>query len=114
MDWLSFILGKKNAKTAKKIKKLTSGLAATQKPTPAVKLPKAQWRKSNNGNDTAELEGFRVTIFQQDERWNYCISEVLDAEDLADGLEDSPEFGDGYDTKSEAKKAALEYLTYLL
>jgi hypothetical protein len=114
MDWLSFILGKKNAKTAKKIRKITSGLAATQKPTPAIKPPKVQWQKSNNGNDTAELEGFRVTIFQQDEGWNYCISEVLDAEDLADGLEDSPEFGVGYDSKSEAKKSALENLTYLI
>lgn len=68
------------------------------------------WRKSARGNDTTEIDGFRVTIFKQDGEWNYCISEILDEIGMEDGLEDDPQFGDGYPTKAAAQRAALAEL----
>lgn len=68
-------------------------------------------KKSDAGNDTAEIDGFRVTIFERNGGWTYCISEILDEEHLADGLEDVPEFGDWFPTKAAAKKGALEELS---
>jgi hypothetical protein len=66
--------------------------------------------KSEKGNDTGVVDGWRVTIFKSDGEWNYVLAEILDEQDIADGLEDDPQFGDGYPTKPAAKKAALEEL----
>lgn len=106
MGLLDALFGKKTASRARKIQK-----ALTPPPPPKPKaqpLPKVVWSKSAKGNDTTEYEGYRITIFQQDEGWNYVVSEILDEDDLADGLEDSPEFGIGYSTKAAAKRAAFE------
>ena len=110
MGWLDAILGKGSTKKIKKVQKATSALTAKEKPAQKVAAPKVQWEKSDKGNDTAEIDGFRVTIFKQDDGWNYCISEILDEEDIAAGVEDAPDFGEGFDTKAQAKKAALEEL----
>lgn len=111
MGWLELIFGKKNARTMKKVQKTTANITGKPAPQREVKRPKIEWQKSEKGNDTAEIDGFRVTIFRQDDEWNYCIAEILDEEDIADGVEDVPEFGDGYPTKTQAKKAALEELS---
>lgn len=111
MGWLDLILGKKNAKTIKKAQKVASTISAKPKAERKVAAPKVVWRKSEKGNDTTEIDGFRITIFKQDDGWNYVVSEILDAEDIADGMTDEPEFGDWYPSKAEAKKAALEDFT---
>ncbi|MET4127737.1 hypothetical protein [Roseovarius sp. MBR-6] len=108
MGWLDLIFGKGNAKTIKKVQKAASAIQPKVTPAPKATAPKVQWQKSEKGNDTAEIDGFRVTIFKQDDGWNYCIAEILDEEDIADGVEEAPEFGEWYPTKAEAKKAALE------
>lgn len=110
MGWLDALLGKKNARTFKKVQKAISQPPPAPKKPARPALPKLEWHKSDKGNDTTEFEGMRITIFKQDDEWNYCIAEILDEEDIADGLEDDPEFGDGYPTKAAAKKAALEEL----
>lgn len=111
MGWLDLIVGKKSARTIKKVQKVASSASAKPKAERKAAAPKVVWRKSEKGNDTTEIDGFRVTIFKQDDGWNYVSSEILDAEDIADGMTDEPEFGDGYTTKTEAKKAALEDFT---
>ena len=110
MGWLELIFGKKTARTMKQVHKATAGISGKPTSGTRAKRPKIEWRKSENGNDTAEIDGFRVTIFRRDDEWNYCIAEILDEEDIADGVDDAPEFGEGYPTKAEAKKAALEEL----
>lgn len=106
MKLLDLIFGKKTANRARKIQKaLTPPPPAKPKAQP---LPKLVWSKSAKGNDTTEYEGHRITIFPQDDGWNYVLSEILDEDDIADGLEDSPEFGIGYPTKAAAKRAAFE------
>ena len=108
MGWLDIILGRKNSKTLKKVQKAASTVTTKSKQKLNPTHPKVEWQKSEKGNDTAEINGFRVTIFKQDDGWNYCIAEILDEEDTADGVADSPEFGEWFPTKTEAKKAALE------
>jgi len=108
MGWLDLIVGKKSARTIKKVQKVASYATSKPKPEKEAAALKVEWQKSEKGNDTTEIDGFRITIFKQDGGWNYCTSEILDAEDIADGVTDSPEFGDGYSTKPQAKKAALE------
>jgi hypothetical protein len=110
MGWLDAIFGKGSAKKIKQIQKVTSALTPKEKAAPKSASPKLEWKKSEKGNDVAEVDGFRVTIFKQGGGWNYCISEVLDEEDIADGMQDDPIFGEGFDTKAEARKAALEDL----
>lgn len=110
MKWLDAILGKGSAKKYKKIQKAAAALAPKEKPLQKSVAPKPEWKKSEKGNDTAEIDGFRVTIFKKDDGWNYCISEIYDEEDIADGMEDEPIFGEGFDTKAQARKAALEEL----
>ena len=111
MGWLDLVVGKKSAQTIKKVQKVVSHVTAKPKPEKKAAAPKVEWQKSEKGNDTTEIDGFRITIFKQDGEWNYCSSEIFDAEDIADGMTDSPEFGDGYPTKTEAKKAALKDFT---
>jgi|GEM_PF-2140760 len=108
MSWLNLVLGKKSARTVKKVQKMASALSAPPKAETKVAAPKVVWLKSENGNDTTEVDGFRVTVFKQDDGWTYVASELLDAEDIAEGMTDEPEFGDWYPTKAEAKRAALE------
>jgi hypothetical protein len=90
MGWLDAIFGKGSTKKIKKVHKATSALAGKSKPAESGTAPKVQWTKSEKGNDTAEINGFRATIFKQDDGWNYCISEILDEDDIADGVEDVP------------------------
>lgn len=110
MGWLDLLLGKKAAKQTRTVNKLVK--AATKspasKPAPARKV---EWTKSEKGNDTAQIDDFQVTIFKQDGQWNFCVAEILDDDDRAEGHQDEPHFGDGYPTKTEAKKEALEYLS---
>lgn len=110
MGWLDALLGKGSTKKIRQVQKVAKAVAPKDKPTAKKTLPKIEWRKSEKGNDTAEFEGFRVTIFKDGEEWNYCISEILDEQDLADGIDDVPDFGEGFETKAKAKKAALEQL----
>jgi len=108
MGWLDLIFGKKSARALKQVQKATASVGGKTKPAAKGKRPKVEWQKSEKGNDTAEVDGFRVTVFRQDDGWNYCVSEILDADDVANGVEEVPEFGDGFETKAGAKKAALE------
>lgn len=101
------IFGKSAKKKASLVQKAIKAAQSTASKTPPVSVA---WSKSEKGNDTAVVDGWRVTIFKSDGEWNYCISEIFDAEDIADGMEDDPQFGDGYPSKAAAKKAALEEL----
>jgi hypothetical protein len=105
MKFLDLIFGKKAAKTARKVQKAVSTQPAKAK---GAALPKLVWTKSEKGNDTTEFQGTRITIFKQQGEWNYCIAEILDEDDIAEGVQDEPIFGDGYATKTAAKNAALD------
>ena len=108
MGWLELLFGKRNAKTIKTIQKTTAKLRAKPHVPTERGRPPLKWKKSQNGNDTAEIDGFRITVFEQDDGWTYCISEILDAEDIADGVEDELDFGDWFPTKAAAKRGALD------
>lgn len=112
MGWLDMLFGKRAAKHVRAVQKtVRAAQKVTTKPARAEPKPapiKVAWTKSEKGNDTAEVDGWCVTIFKQDAGWNYCLSEILDAEDIENGDEDDPHFGDGYATKAAARKAALE------
>lgn len=110
MGWLDLLFGKgatRKAKTIQKIAKAASPPKATPKAPKAPPTPKLEWVKSENGNDTAIHDGFRITLFKRDGLWNYCVVEILDEEDIADGTEEMPIFGDGYPTKAEARREAM-------
>jgi hypothetical protein len=109
MGWLDLIVGKKNARTIKAVQKVASNAAAKPKPEKKAAAPKVEWQTSEKGNDKTEIDGFRITVFKQDAGWNYCFSEILDSDESADDEMNTPQFGDGYTTKSKAKKAVLEY-----
>lgn len=113
MGWLDLIFGKgttRRVATAKKVAKTLTPQSTKQEKKP--QKPKLIWSKSENGNDTTIYDGFRVTLFQQDGLWNYCVVEILDDEDRANGDEDEPIFGDQYPTKAEAKREALAEVGY--
>lgn len=58
-----------------------------------------RWTVSANGNPTLVEGSTRITIFQQDLGWKYCIADVDDRED--------PHFSDAYATEREAREEAL-------
>lgn len=107
MGWLDLILGKKTARTIKKVQNSVFETSAQPRTEKKAVVPKVVWQKSEEGNDTAEIDGFLITIYREEDGWTYRYSEILDAEDIADGMIDTPEFGDWFPTKTEAKKASL-------
>ena len=76
MGWLDLLFGKgtsrKAAKASKAITKISSALAAPAEKSSSKKTPaqKIDWQKSEKGNDTAEIDGYRITIFKRDDEWN--------------------------------------------
>lgn len=111
MGWLDAIFGKGTSKNVRAIEKAFK--PSKQKPKPVAKTarPKVTWTKSEKGNDTAEVDGWQITVFPQDGIWNYCACEILDEEDIASGEKDIPIYGDLYPTKAEAKREAIAFVT---
>ena len=68
------------------------------------KLPTGRegWTTSENGNPTLVMGGMRLTVFQQDGGWTYCISEL--------NRPNEPHFSDTYATAQIAKEEALASL----
>lgn len=61
----------------------------------------SRWMVSENGNPTL-VEGLtRITVFQQDRGWKYCIADIVDRED--------PHFSDTYATERDAREEALAH-----
>lgn len=60
-----------------------------------------RWTVSENGNPTLVEGSMRITVFQQDRGWKYCIADVGDRED--------PHFSDAYATEREAQEEALAH-----
>ena len=61
-----------------------------------------RWTVSENGNPTMIVESTRITIFQQDRGWKYCIGDVDDRDD--------PYFSDEYATERDAQEEALAHV----
>lgn len=60
------------------------------------------WVKSENGNSVPIEGSTRVTTFQQDCVWKYCIADVDDRQE--------PFFSEAYDSEREAREEALAHL----
>lgn len=60
-----------------------------------------RWTVSENGNQTLIEGSTRITVFQRDRGWKYCIADVNDRED--------PHFSDAYATEREAREEALAH-----
>lgn len=77
-------------------------LFGREKPSPA-QLPSSPngWTVSENGNPTFVAGSTRITVFQQDRGWKYCIADVDDRDD--------PHFSDAYATEREAREDALAH-----
>lgn len=112
MGWLDILVGRKAAKQARTVAKVAKSVRPKPAtPEKAASASRIEWTKSEKGNDTAEVHGHRITIFKRDGFWNYCVAEILDEDDLAEGMTDETEFGDGYPTKAAAKKEALALIS---
>jgi hypothetical protein len=61
----------------------------------------SRWTVSENGNPTFVEGSTRITIFQQDRGWKYCIADVNDRDD--------PYFSDAYASEREAREEALAH-----
>lgn len=59
------------------------------------------WTVSENGNPTLVEGSTRITVFQQDRGWKYCIADIDDR--------DAPHFSDAYATEREALEEALAH-----
>ena len=60
-----------------------------------------RWVVSKNGNSMLVDESTRITVFQQDQGWKYCIADVDDREDSC--------FSDVYSSEREAQEEALAH-----
>jgi hypothetical protein len=60
------------------------------------------WTVSKNGNSTLMKASTRITVFQQDRGWKYCIADVDDREE--------PYFSEAYSNELEAQEEALAHL----
>lgn len=54
------------------------------------------WVSSDNGNPTTTYQGLRLTVFESDGGWKYCVAHVDDRRE--------PEFSEPYETKDIAKE----------
>ncbi|MDF2096396.1 hypothetical protein [Aquibaculum arenosum] len=63
---------------------------------------RAGWAVSENGNPMLIEGSTRITVFQQDRGWKYCISDIEDREE--------PYFSEAYSDKREAQEEALARL----
>lgn len=59
------------------------------------------WHASRNGNQTIKVGSLRLTVFEQDRGWKYCISQGSG--------DDNPYFSERYATEQEAKEAATAH-----
>jgi len=59
------------------------------------------WYLSENGNPVLEVESSRITVFQQDRGWKYCIADTDDRQ--------QPHFSDPYESQQIAKDEALAH-----
>jgi len=60
------------------------------------------WSASEAGNQTRTYANQRVTVFESDGGWKYCIAHL--------GEDDDPYFSDPYETQAAAKACALAFL----
>lgn len=61
------------------------------------------WTVSSNGNQTLAINGLRVTVFERDGGWKFCVAISEEDED--------PYFSDRYASEQEAKDCALAYIS---
>ena len=66
-------------------------------------MPKLQWRTSEKGNPTTEIDGLRVTVFQQDGGWKYAIKDPLSDRETY--------FSDLCKSEDDAKERAINNVT---
>lgn len=82
MGLLSWLLGKPNADI--------NGTAKT-----------GDWDLSENGNSVLVVASSRITVFQQDRGWKYCIADINDRK--------PPLFSEPYDSQEIAMDEALAH-----
>lgn len=63
---------------------------------------RAGWAVSENGNPMLIEGSTRITVFQQDRGWKYCIADIEDREE--------PYFSEAYSNEREAREEALAHL----
>jgi len=62
-------------------------------------LMRGGWRASSNGNQTRIYKGSRITIFESDGGWKYCIADPSD--------QTPPYFSDPYPSQTETTASCL-------
>ncbi len=60
------------------------------------------WDLSENGNPVLVIASSRITVFQQDRGWKYCIADINDQQ--------TPHFSDPYDSQKTAMDEALAHI----
>lgn len=60
-----------------------------------------QWRTSSRGNATTIISGHRVTVFQSDGGWKYCIADPADGE--------APYYSEVFETEDTARQEAVAH-----
>lgn len=63
---------------------------------------KSNWTVSENGNPMLIEGSTRITVFQKDRGWKYCIADVDDGEE--------PYFSEAYANQQEAQEEALAHI----
>lgn len=82
-------------------------LSATPKPQAKTLRPRrGEWVKSEKGNITTVIDGYRLTVFMQDGGWKYCAAKESEDDD------GGPYFSALYDTEAIAKQEALKWAEY--
>ncbi len=63
---------------------------------------KPQWQMSENGNPMMLFGQTRVTVFESDGGWKYCIADIEE--------DDDPHFSDPYESQAIARAEALAHI----
>lgn len=66
---------------------------------PTARLP--EWSITSSGNPTMNIEGCRLTVFERDGGWKFCVA---DGED-----DDDPHFSGVYGSQKEAQERGLKW-----
>ncbi|ASP98505.1 hypothetical protein CN138_09485 [Sinorhizobium meliloti] len=80
----------------------TSSALTQQSPTIS---PSSEWALSENGNPTQIYKGKRITVFEADSGWKYCIAHPEDRRE--------PYFSEAYETLDIAQSEAIRHMERL-
>ncbi|NNH67991.1 hypothetical protein [Rhizobium laguerreae] len=79
---------------------LFGGSSTVQAPTTVSPLS-SRWESTENGNPSTIYRNRRITVFEQDRGWKFCVAKI-------EG-DDNPYFSEVYETADAAKYEAFAY-----